>query len=115
MVCASVYMSGAGMSCAGPMSGRISLAKRRVMRSSSLLDMRFGSQITPPLAPPKGTFTVAVFQVIQTASALTRSEEHTSELQSRRDLVCRLLLEKKKKILNMDEANVDQQEAHGVI
>src|SRR5690349_24023008 len=27
-----------------------------------------------------------------------RSEEHTSELQSRRDLVCRLLLEKKNKI-----------------
>src|SRR3982751_7011419 len=27
-----------------------------------------------------------------------RSEEHTSELQSRSDLVCRLLLEKKKKI-----------------
>src|SRR5690554_7546875 len=29
--------------------------------------------------------------------ALTRSEEHTSELQSRPHLVCRLLLEKKKK------------------
>src|SRR5690349_24168585 len=29
--------------------------------------------------------------------AQARSEEHTSELQSRRDLVCRLLLEKKKK------------------
>src|SRR5690349_23956283 len=29
-------------------------------------------------------------------SGLGRSEEHTSELQSRRDLVCRLLLEKKK-------------------
>src|SRR5690349_23068876 len=29
-----------------------------------------------------------------------RSEEHTSELQSRRDLVCRLLLEKKKKVIN---------------
>src|SRR5690349_23170584 len=29
-----------------------------------------------------------------------RSEEHTSELQSRRDLVCRLLLEKKKKNIN---------------
>src|SRR5438067_9788179 len=29
-----------------------------------------------------------------------RSEEHTSELQSRFDLVCRLLLEKKKKINN---------------
>src|SRR5438874_11156577 len=37
-------------------------------------------------------------QVIATAALvlLTRSEEHTSELQSRRDLVCRLLLEKKK-------------------
>src|SRR6266496_6218788 len=29
-----------------------------------------------------------------------RSEEHTSELQSRRDLVCRLLLEKKKRKKN---------------
>src|SRR5437667_768840 len=28
---------------------------------------------------------------------VTRSEEHTSELQSHHDLVCRLLLEKKKK------------------
>src|SRR3712207_8720243 len=31
-------------------------------------------------------------------TALSRSEEHTSELQSRQYLVCRLLLEKKKKI-----------------
>src|SRR2546421_3386774 len=31
------------------------------------------------------------------APAASRSEEHTSELQSRSDLVCRLLLEKKKK------------------
>src|SRR3712207_7494533 len=30
-------------------------------------------------------------------ASLTRSEEHTSELQSRQYLVCRLLLEKKKK------------------
>src|SRR5690349_23435068 len=30
-----------------------------------------------------------------------RSEEHTSELQSRRDLVCRLLLEKKKTTLKI--------------
>src|SRR5690349_22779306 len=33
-----------------------------------------------------------------------RSEEHTSELQSRRDLVCRLLLEKKKKRMNYRHA-----------
>src|SRR2546421_6715291 len=31
-----------------------------------------------------------------------RSEEHTSELQSRSDLVCRLLLEKKKKAISYD-------------
>src|SRR5207249_7820979 len=31
-----------------------------------------------------------------------RSEEHTSELQSRFDLVCRLLLEKKKKLTTME-------------
>src|SRR2546428_4993984 len=30
------------------------------------------------------------------SSAIRRSEEHTSELQSRSDIVCRLLLEKKK-------------------
>src|SRR5204862_6646933 len=33
---------------------------------------------------------------------IKRSEEHTSELQSRRDLVCRLLLEKKKKGRNTE-------------
>src|SRR5438874_4682709 len=33
-----------------------------------------------------------------------RSEEHTSELQSRRDLVCRLLLEKKKTTRNESDA-----------
>src|SRR5688572_31747779 len=32
----------------------------------------------------------------------TRSEEHTSELQSQSNLVCRLLLEKKKKTINND-------------
>src|SRR5690349_25148807 len=34
---------------------------------------------------------------LRSVSITVRSEEHTSELQSRRDLVCRLLLEKKKK------------------
>src|SRR5690349_22072747 len=33
---------------------------------------------------------------VASAPLVVRSEEHTSELQSRRDLVCRLLLEKKK-------------------
>src|SRR5438105_10169450 len=37
-----------------------------------------------------------------------RSEEHTSELQSRVDLVCRLLLEKKKKKKKQTRINVVQ-------
>src|SRR5690625_6867265 len=42
---------------------------------------------------------VAIFQphtYTRTSMFLNRSEEHTSELQSRGHLVCRLLLEKKK-------------------
>src|SRR3712207_9009326 len=34
--------------------------------------------------------------VVNHVAAISRSEEHTSELQSRQYLVCRLLLEKKK-------------------
>src|SRR2546428_3409235 len=37
---------------------------------------------------------------------MTRSEEHTSELQSRSDLVCRLLLEKKKSINDAPAASL---------
>src|SRR2546422_7416561 len=37
------------------------------------------------------------FHLAQPLAAELRSEEHTSELQSRLHLVCRLLLEKKKK------------------
>src|SRR5438034_2857233 len=39
-----------------------------------------------------------------------RSEEHTSELQSHSDLVCRLLLEKKKKIPTLGPATKKLQE-----
>src|SRR2546430_9075971 len=38
---------------------------------------------------------------------LVRSEEHTSELQSQSNLVCRLLLEKKKKRYNNDVHHYD--------
>src|SRR5699024_12729755 len=41
---------------------------------------------------------IIILPTIGILSAHKRSEEHTSELQSRFDLVCRLLLEKKKKI-----------------
>src|SRR5687768_17911636 len=40
----------------------------------------------------------SVIENVLTPTLVSRSEEHTSELQSRLHLVCRLLLEKKKKI-----------------
>src|SRR5256885_11516111 len=43
--------------------------------------------------PPGG-----ILEVLATDPGATRSEEHTSELQSPCNLVCRLLLEKKKKV-----------------
>src|SRR5438067_4945007 len=46
-------------------------------------------------------------------AAALRSEEHTSELQSRFDLVCRLLLEKKKKKVRADdEDTTEANDAH---
>src|SRR2546421_6643930 len=42
-------------------------------------------------------FTFFLYNTSEDNLSTLRSEEHTSELQSRSDLVCRLLLEKKKK------------------
>src|SRR5699024_1870763 len=47
------------------------------------------------VAAARGTATGGAWRITD-ALARSRSEEHTSELQSRFDLVCRLLLEKKK-------------------
>src|SRR5690554_6974344 len=44
--------------------------------------------------------TKSVVRIIRLYKTIKRSEEHTSELQSRPHLVCRLLLEKKKKKTN---------------
>src|SRR5947207_11910751 len=53
---------------------------------------QFGKQLTP--ARKSGVKPVLV--TCGDASEQARSEEHTSELQSHSELVCRLLLEKKK-------------------
>src|SRR5690625_7049558 len=59
----------------------------RSVASSSYSGVRFlGGAVAPAVAGPLAAAT----------SAGARSEEHTSELQSRGHLVCRLLLEKKK-------------------
>src|SRR5438874_8767912 len=51
----------------------------------------------PILCGAHHTFRAAREKARAARARASRSEEHTSELQSRRDLVCRLLLEKKKR------------------
>src|SRR5438445_7903912 len=50
-------------------------------------------------SPDRSVRSTRVLTKKPTISSVARSEEHTSELQSRQYLVCRLLLEKKKKDL----------------
>src|SRR5256885_9593501 len=56
---------------------------------SSALKVKFKKLMTPVAEPPNSGGLASLITV--------RSEEHTSELQSPCNLVCRLLLEKKKK------------------
>src|SRR5690349_23618620 len=65
------------------------------MRTSSGFRQPALSGMSSPTSVRK-TYRTAAIETAEGALKL-RSEEHTSELQSRRDLVCRLLLEKKKK------------------
>src|SRR5690349_23229894 len=55
-----------------------------------------GMGVPDPKANKVAALTNVVIIATHTKNRPARSEEHTSELQSRRDLVCRLLLEKKK-------------------
>src|SRR3712207_8241231 len=72
---------------------------------------RRGDDLDPPLARQAPCHDAPVVQQVDAILnarqpvghlAEVRSEEHTSELQSRQYLVCRLLLEKKKKISKND-------------
>src|SRR2546430_5340989 len=51
-------------------------------------------ELRTPQAPPAG------MRQLSGSSIRGRSEEHTSELQSQSNLVCRLLLEKKKNVID---------------
>src|SRR5699024_12765608 len=70
----------------------------RSLDSSGSQQTASSELLKPMILISSGTespFCLAYFTA-PTASPSSRSEEHTSELQSRFDLVCRLLLEKKK-------------------
>src|SRR5262249_61248683 len=63
------------------------------------LPLLFAQTHQPPAVPHRRIFLVETDGVVASGarhSELARSEEHTSELQSLTNLVCRLLLEKKK-------------------
>src|SRR5690349_22246050 len=67
-----------------------------LFRSSKAPEPRTTFPVCRTTARRGGSHSVIVM-VSRKPNRPSRSEEHTSELQSRRDLVCRLLLEKKKK------------------
>src|SRR5690554_7675108 len=71
----------AGISCAKVRAPPASRAKRPTRSASLITTKRKGCRLQ---------------ELGASAASATRSEEHTSELQSRPHLVCRLLLEKKK-------------------
>src|SRR2546427_4410701 len=86
---------------ASPMPGSCSRSSLEALLMSSCF---FIGLPAPPLASgvsllAGGLVVVPAASAIgtETAPSANRSEEHTSELQSQSNLVCRLLLEKKKK------------------
>src|SRR2546430_7410478 len=56
--------------------------------------VKFFAPVPKLLQPHRHTTQSAAYQAQQASLNLLRSEEHTSELQSQSNLVCRLLLEK---------------------
>src|SRR3712207_6865896 len=63
-----------------------------------------GETVTDAVITVPAYFSDAERQATKEAGEIARSEEHTSELQSRQYLVCRLLLEKKKNKVQYNSA-----------
>src|SRR5258707_9435975 len=68
-----------------------------LFRSTSACATKNGAVRLVAWVSAKSSYVVSASGLMRKIPALLRSEEHTSELQSRQYLVCRLLLEKKKK------------------
>src|SRR5205809_1301417 len=95
----------------------------RLMREAAVLEDRMPAEFGPPpdVKPAHELFGELLLEAGRAAEAqrefaralalAPRSEEHTSELQSRLHLVCRLLLEKKKAEINAD-TNRDRVRCH---
>src|SRR2546426_3694096 len=89
----------------GPVPG---IAHERPQIGTIRIELQAGAAVArtgDDATPPRGVFHLQSVGIEQERVAgievLRRSEEHTSELQSPCNLVCRLLLEKKKKKYNI--------------
>src|SRR6266536_3540613 len=81
--------------------GRLGRERQALARARSATSAATSVGVVPtsiPRASSASFFPCAVPEEPEMIAPAWRSEEHTSELQSRVDLVCRLLLEKKKKV-----------------
>src|SRR5690625_932131 len=79
------------------------IAAERAMEDAGLkaedIDLILVATVTPDTPFP--SVSCMIQERLGATKAAARSEEHTSELQSRGHLVCRLLLEKKKKDIEL--------------
>src|SRR5260221_854958 len=78
-------------------SPRIELTDRELEVLRLMAKGLRNKNIANAIGRTEGTVKVHVGHVLQKLDVNDRSEEHTSELQSHSDLVCRLLLEEKNK------------------
>src|SRR5437773_7375689 len=77
---------------------KISVDEWRAVRAGDLIARLFDRDYSADLRQTEGQIAEKTARLrMLKAGPRPRSEEHTSELQSHHDLVCRLLLEKKKK------------------
>src|SRR2546425_9273225 len=74
-----------------------------LFRSPACLESRDGFVVMPSISPACVAQVMSLRLAVSRKNFMTRSEAHTSELQSLAYLVCRLLLEKKKKKNSLHE------------
>src|SRR5205814_4757656 len=94
------HVRGLRMRCPGtrsPQSIQISMRRGAVYPRGTSAARRSNVSFSPRPSPTARSASAAISCVTSQVYLDRRSEEHTSELQSLRHLVCRLLLEKKKK------------------
>src|SRR5690606_39357022 len=95
--------------CVGLVSANLSFSQKAIVEKADLknvtvftnaAELSHTANINIPSGNSEIVFTHVANSIdensIQIGTGANRSEEHTSELQSRENLVCRLLLEKKK-------------------